>query len=78
MACIELKSQMFRWEGYEECMGEKQQHTDLRFWRGMVKERCHLKDPGADGRIILKWIFKKEEGMAWSGFVWLGTLAPWA
>jgi hypothetical protein len=29
------------------------------FWRGNLMERKHLEDPGIDGRIILKWIFKK-------------------
>jgi hypothetical protein len=24
-----------------------------------VRERDHLEDPGVDGRVILKWIFKK-------------------
>ena len=26
---------------------------------------------GADGRIIFKWILKKQDGMAWTGFVCL-------
>ena len=26
---------------------------------GNVKERDHLRDPGVDGRIILRWIFRK-------------------
>jgi hypothetical protein len=30
-----------------------------------------LEDPGVDGRIMLKWIFKKWDGMAWTGFKWL-------
>jgi hypothetical protein len=29
------------------------------FWRGNMRERDHWGDPGVDGRIILKLIFKK-------------------
>jgi hypothetical protein len=28
-------------------------------WWGNVKEREHWGDPGVDGRIILRWIFRK-------------------
>jgi hypothetical protein len=35
------------------------------FWLGELREGDHLKDPGVDGRIILKWIFKKWDGVAW-------------
>ena len=36
------------------------------FLLGNVIKRSHLQDPGIDGRIILKWIFKKWEwGMDW-------------
>ena len=29
------------------------------FWWGNLKERDHSEGPGIDGRIILKWIFRK-------------------
>jgi hypothetical protein len=29
------------------------------FWWGNLREREHWGDPGADGRIILRWIFRK-------------------
>jgi hypothetical protein len=28
----------------------------------MVRERGHLEDPYVDGRIILRWIFKRWDG----------------
>jgi hypothetical protein len=31
----------------------------MRFWWGNLRERGHLGDPDIDGRIILRWIFRK-------------------
>jgi hypothetical protein len=36
------------------------------FWWGNLRERDHLKDPGLDGRIILKWISRTWDGRAWT------------
>ena len=37
-----------------------------RFLWGNLRERDHLEDPGIDGRIILKWVFRNWGGeMDW-------------
>ena len=36
------------------------------FWRGILREINHLEDPGVDGRIILRWIFRMW-GIDWIG-----------
>ena len=43
------------------------------FWWGNLRERDHLGDPGIDGRIILRWIFRKWDEGAWTGSSWLRT-----
>jgi len=36
------------------------------FWWGNLRERDHVEDPAVDGRIILRWIFRKMDGgMNW-------------
>jgi len=39
------------------------------FCWGDLRERDHLEDLGVDGRIILKWIFKKWDGETLTGMI---------
>jgi len=50
------------WGREEACTG---------FWWGSQRERDHWGYPGADGRIILRWIFRKWDVEVWTGSSWL-------
>ena len=41
------------------------------FWWGNLRERDHWGDPHVDGRIILRWIFRRLEGVVGTGWRWL-------
>ena len=41
------------------------------FWWGNLKERDYLEDTDIEGRIILRWIFRKWDVGAWTGSIWL-------
>jgi len=51
-----------KWEGRVAPLEER---------KGTHRVRDLLKDLGVGGRIILKWIFKKWDGEAWTGLIWL-------
>jgi hypothetical protein len=41
------------------------------FWRKNLREINHLLDPGVDGRIILRHLFRKWDVGVWTGLNWL-------
>jgi hypothetical protein len=49
--------------------------VDTGFWWETRRLYDHLEDPGVDGRIILRWKFRKWTVMAWTGMIWhrIGT-----
>jgi len=38
---------------------------------GNLRERHYLEDPSINGRIILRWVFRRWDGWAWTGLIWL-------
>jgi len=38
---------------------------------GEERGRDHLEDPGLDGKLILRWIFRKWDVGEWTGSSWL-------
>ena len=54
---------------YSTYGGRGEAYTE--FWWGKSEGKNHLGDPGADGRIILRWIFRKWNVRVWTGSRWL-------
>jgi hypothetical protein len=58
-------SRRMRWAGHVARMGEE------RVLVGKPEGRDHWEDPGVDGRVILRWIFRKRDVGVWTGLGWL-------
>jgi len=61
-----VKPRRMRWAGHMARMGQGRE-----VYRENLREREHWGDPDADGRIILRWIFRKWEGVVETGWSWL-------
>jgi len=64
-----VKSRRMIWEGHVARKWEGEGCTGF-LW-GYLRERDHWGDPDADGRIILRRIFKKWEWVMGTGWRWL-------
>jgi hypothetical protein len=64
-----IKSIRIRRVWYVACMREGEVCTGI--WGENLRERDHCGDPGIDWKIIFKWIFRKWDVGAWTGFSWL-------
>jgi len=68
-----VKSRRMRWAGHVARMGEGRGVN--RVLVGKPEERGQWGDPDANGRIILRWIFRNWEGVVRTGWSWfrIGT-----
>jgi hypothetical protein len=65
-----IKSRKMRWVGHVARMlvwGRVETSTGV--WWGNLRERDHWRDPGVDGRIIIRRIFRKCDVEAWTGSI---------
>jgi len=63
-----IKSRRMRWAGHVEGMGERRGVYGVLV--GGLREEDHLGDPGVDGKIILRWIFRKWDVGVWTRLRW--------
>ena len=63
-----IKSRRMKWAGYWHVWRRGEVCT--RFWLGNRRERDHWGDQDVDVRIILRWIFRKWEGIVGTGWGW--------
>jgi len=52
-----IKLRRMRWVRHVARMGRREAYTG--FWWGNLRERNNLGDPGVNGRITFRWIFRK-------------------
>jgi hypothetical protein len=66
---VRMRKSRMRWAGHVARMGRGEAYSV--FWWENLRVRCHFEDPGVDGRVILRWIFRKRDVRVWTGSSWL-------
>jgi len=69
MFLIFIKSIRMRWVGHIARMGARIGVYSVLL--GKPEGRDHFGDPGVNGRVILRWIFRKWDEGVWTGSSWL-------
>jgi len=59
-----IKLRRMRWAGYI-AWGRVEVFTG--FWWENLRKSDHLENPGVDGRIVFRWIFRNWDARAWTG-----------
>jgi len=68
--CVRVsKSRRTRWVEHVAYLGTVEVYTGV--WWGNLRERDHWENPGVDGNITLRWIFRKWDVRVWTGLMWL-------
>jgi hypothetical protein len=62
-----IKSRRIRWVEHVARIGERRGV----YWWGNLRQRDHLGDPGINGMIILRWIFRQWNVGVWTRSSWL-------
>ena len=65
-----IKSRRIGWAGHVARIGGGDRCIQV-FDAGSLRERDRLVEPGVDGTIILRWIFRKRDVGVWTGSSWL-------
>jgi len=55
--------------GYLASMGRGEAYTGC--WWGKLTERVYSEDPGVDGKMMIRWIFRKWDVRLLTGSSWL-------
>jgi hypothetical protein len=64
-----IKSRRMRWTGHVAGMGQKR--NACRILVGKPEGERPAGRPGLRGRIILKWILERKDGVVWTGVIWI-------